>query len=69
MKELIAQLVEKANLSQEQAQQVADTVKGFLQEKLPAPIWGSVESFLTGDAISGAAEKAKDALGGLFGKG
>jgi len=59
MKELIAQLVEKANLNEEQANKAVEVVKGFLG--------GQVEGFLTGENIMDVADKAKGLLGGLFG--
>ena len=67
MKELISQLVEKANLTEEQAEKAADVVKNFLHEKLPEAIRGPVESALTGEALKDVADKAKGVLGGLFG--
>ena len=68
MKELISQLIEKANLSEEQASKVADTVKSFLADKLPDALRGPVEAALSGEALQDATEKAKDFIGGLFGK-
>lgn len=67
MKELVSQLMEKANLSEEQAAQAAGVVKDFLHEKLPDAIRGPVESILTGEALQDGLDKAKGALGGLFG--
>ncbi len=67
MKELIAQLIEKANLTEEQAGQAAAVVKNFLADRLPEAIRGPVESALTGEGIMGVADKAKGMLGGLFG--
>ncbi len=67
MKELIGQLMEKANLSKEQAEQAAVVVKQFLGSRLPESLRGPVESALTGENIAGAADQAKDLLGGLFG--
>lgn len=68
MQALIAQLMEKANLTQEQAAQAAGVVKTFLHDRLPEPLRGPVDSALTGDALKGAADQAKSALGGLLGK-
>ncbi|MBM7846433.1 MULTISPECIES: DUF2267 domain-containing protein [Herpetosiphon] len=67
MKELIAQLVQKANLSEEQANKAVEVVKGFLGDKLPEGLRGQVESFLTGENVMDVADKAKGLLGGLFG--
>ncbi|KPL81878.1 hypothetical protein [Herpetosiphon geysericola] len=67
MKELIAQLVQKANLSEEQANKAVEVVKGFLGDKLPEGLRGQVEGFLTGENVMDVADKAKGLLGGLFG--
>jgi hypothetical protein len=68
MKELIAQLIEKANLTEEQANQAVAVVKNFIGDRVPEALRGTIESALTGEALKGAADKAKDALGGLFGR-
>jgi hypothetical protein len=65
MKELISQLVARADLSEAQAAKVAEVVKGFLAEKLPAALRGPVESALTGKAVDSAFDSA---LKGLAGK-
>jgi len=66
MKELIAELVTKADLSEAQANQVATVVKGFLANKLPEALRAPVESALTGQAVDSAVEQAKGLLGKLF---
>jgi len=66
MTELITRLVSQANLSEEQAKKVADVVRGFLSEKLPAPLRGPVEGALTGQNISSALDQAKGLMGKLF---
>lgn len=66
MKELIGSLVQKADLSADQAARVADVVKEFLSDKLPAPLQGPVLSALSGESVDSAADKAKDLLGKLF---
>ena len=66
MKELIAQLVAKADLSEAQATQVADVVRGFLSSKLPEVLRGPVESALTGQNVDSAVDQAKGLLGKLF---
>jgi hypothetical protein len=67
MKELIANLVSQANLSEEQAKQAADVVRNFLSARLPEAIRGPVESALTGENVDGAVDTARNMLGGLFG--
>ena len=66
MKELISQLVAKADLSEAQASQVADVVRGFLSSKLPEMLRGPVDSALTGENVDSAVDQAKGLLGKLF---
>ena len=66
MKELISQLVSKADISEAQAAKVAEVVRGFLANKLPEMLRGPVDSALTGEAIDGALDQAKGLLGKLF---
>ena len=66
MKELIAQLVSKADISEAQAAKVAEVVRGFLSSKLPEMLRVPVDSALTGEAVDGAVDQAKGLLGKLF---
>ena len=66
MKELISELVAKADISEAQATKVAEVVRGFLANKLPEVLRGPVESALTGEAVDGALDQAKGLLGKLF---
>jgi len=66
MKELISQLVSKADLSEAQAAKVAEVVRGFLASKMPEMLRGPVESALTGEAVDSAVDQAKGLLGKLF---
>ena len=66
MKELIADLVSKADLSEAQAAKVADVVREFLGSRLPDAIRGPVESALTGANVDSAVDQAKGMLGKLF---
>ncbi|HEY6081534.1 MAG TPA: hypothetical protein VIW29_22120 [Polyangiaceae bacterium] len=66
MKDLIAQLVSQADLSESQANKVAEVVRGFLAAKLPDALRGPVESALTGESVDGAVDQAKAMLGKLF---
>ncbi len=66
MKELIGTLIAKADLNQEQATKVAEVVKGFLADKLPAPLQGPVLSAISGDSVDSVADQAKNVLGKLF---
>lgn len=67
MRELIKNLVERADLSEEQAAKAAEVVRGFLSDKLPEAIKGPVLGALSGENLDNALDKAKGVLGGLFG--
>lgn len=62
MNEIIARLIERTGLPQDQAASAVETVIGFLKEKLPAPIASQIDGLLSGE--SGMADK----ISGLFGK-
>ena len=60
LKELAQNLVEKANLTEEQAQKATEAVRGFLDEKLPEAVKGPVLGFLTAERVEGAVEKVRE---------
>jgi hypothetical protein len=66
MKELISQLVSKADLTEAQAAKVADVVRGFLSSKLPDSLRSVVDGALTGENVDTAVDQAKGLLGKLF---
>lgn len=66
MKELIAQLVAKADLSEAQAEKVADVVRDFAKEHLPEALQGPLLAALSGESVDSIADQAKDMLGKLF---
>jgi len=66
MKALIAELVQKADLSEDQAAKVAEVVRGFIGSKLPDAIRGPVEAALTGERVDDAVGQAKNLLGGFL---
>jgi len=66
MKELLNQLMEKANLDEMAAGKAVEVVKSFLEEKLPAPIKSQVMNALDGIDLEddgGLLDKAKGLLG------
>ena len=63
MDELIAAVAAKTGLPAEKAKDAADAVLGFLKDKLPAPIAGQIDGF-----ISGNADKIGDTIGDAAGK-
>jgi hypothetical protein len=78
LEELLKTIQEKTGLPVEKAQDVIETVVGFIADKLPDPIASQVKGFLGGDdddgdeggdggGVGDLLGKAKDALGGLLG--
>lgn len=63
---MIAELVSKADLSEEQAEKVAQVVRGFLVERLPEALRGPVEGALTGERVDSLADSAASMLGGFL---
>ncbi len=66
MKELISQLVAKADLDEAQAAKVAEVVRGFLSSRLPDALRGPVEGALTGQNVDSALDQVKGLAGKLF---
>ena len=67
MKELIANLVNQADIDEATALKVIGVVKDFLDDKLPSPIDKQVVNVLEG--LDGEqVDSALDAVKGLFGK-
>lgn len=67
MDELVKLVSQKTGLSEEMATQAVETVIGYLQDKLPAPIAGQIEGVLSGAGgmdVGGLAQ----GLGGMLGK-
>jgi hypothetical protein len=74
MDELVNAVVQKTGMSQEDAQKAVQVVIDLLKSKLPSPIAGHLDSFLSGGAsgelntLEGEAENLiKGKLGGFFG--
>lgn len=72
MEELVNRVAEKTGLPAEQARAAAEAVIGFLKEKLPAPIAGQLDGYLSGEGggdLTGQAGDLVSNLGGMFGGG
>jgi hypothetical protein len=67
MNELVQLLQQKTGLSQDMAQQVANTVVGFLKTKLPGPLASGLDDLLGAGASGDAAAASGDAAGGASG--
>lgn len=64
MNELIEQLKSRVGLDDAKAHSAAETVIGFLKQRLPQPIASQLDSALSGGNVEGIADK----LGGIMGK-
>jgi hypothetical protein len=68
MDELINQVMKKAGISKNQAEDAIQAVMSFLDDRLPEPLAGQVDKvFKSGKGID-SLDDITDALGGLFGK-
>jgi hypothetical protein len=67
--ELVNRVAERTGLSQEQARTAAETVIGFLKERLPAPVVGALDGAVQGGETgsSGMMDQAGGMLGNLGG--
>lgn len=59
MNELVELLTEKTGLPDDKARMAAETVIGFLKQRLPASMGDQLNTFLTSPAGEGLAEKVK----------
>ena len=74
MDELVNLVVQKTGISQDDARKAVEVIVNTLKSKLPGPIAGHLDSFISGGASGGlsaleaeAGEMLKGKLGGLFG--
>ncbi len=67
MDELITQITQRTGISRDQAQTAAQTVIGYLKDRLPAPIASQLDGVLGGKNAGGISGQAQQALGGLGG--
>ena len=69
MDELIAAIEERTGLPADKARGAAEAAISFLKDKLPDPIAGQIDGFLSGqsDNIADAVGDAADKLKGMFG--
>jgi hypothetical protein len=63
--EIISLVVQKTGISEQHAKLAVETVVGYLKTKLPAPLAGQIDGFLSG-GVAGALGGLGD-LGGLAG--
>ncbi len=52
MKELLNVIVQKTGISEENAQKAVQVTLGFLKTKLPAPLAGQLDSFLSANPVA-----------------
>ena len=69
--ELVTRVSEKTGLPEEQARSAAETVIGFLKERLPEPIAGQLDSAVSGEGGEGGGitDNISNVAGGMFGGG
>jgi nucleoid DNA-binding protein len=53
MKELVNIIVQKTGISEENAQKAVQVMLGFLKTRLPAPLAGQLDSFLSARPTTG----------------
>lgn len=63
--ELVRMVAQKTGLPEDKARSAAETVIGYLKEKLPASVAGQLDSVGGGAATGGLGDMAKG-LGGKF---
>ena len=63
MEELVSLVVKKTGLPKETARSVVKIVLDYLKKKLPAPVGGAIDSFLSG---RGEVAGVTDLLGGFL---
>ena len=70
MEQIVTLIVEKTGLSEENAQQAADVVLGYIREQLPDSVAGMLDSVIDGGEMpTSMGDVVSGALGGLFGGG
>lgn len=65
--ELVNRVAERTGLPPEQARTAAETVIGFLKERLPAPLAGAVDAATQSDGNETNAEGIANQAQGIFG--
>lgn len=64
---LVSRVSEKTGLSEEQSKQAAEAVIGFLKERMPEPIAGQIDNYLSGEGGGGITGSISNLAGGMFG--
>ena len=69
MNELENLVMQKAGLSQDQAQKAVSTVLGFLKDKMPGPLASQIDKFVgggqAGSQMGGMGGMAEGMMGGM----
>lgn len=68
MEELIKLLTAKTGLPEDKARMAAETVIGFVKQRLPTSVGEQLNSLLALPATPGLAEKMKEMAGSVFTK-
>jgi hypothetical protein len=64
MDELVRQIQERTGIDEAQARGAAETAINFIKERLPEPLRGQIDGFLSGGGASGNMPD----LGGMLGR-
>lgn len=69
MEKIVKLVSEKAGISEEQAQTAVTTVASFLKDRMPEPLAGQVDKYLSGEeGDKGNLGDTLGSVGGMFGK-
>ena len=68
MDEVVKLIVDRTGISEDLARMAAQTVIGFLKDKLPAPIAGQIDGLLGNSGPGSKAGNLLSGLGGILGK-
>ena len=66
--QLIEQITQRVGIPAEKAQAAAETVVGFLKQRLPGPIASQLDNAVSGEDSSGGVAGAAKSVGGMLGK-
>lgn len=68
MEKIVKSVVEKAGISEAQAQTAVRTVVSFLKDKMPPALAGQVDAYLKDGNPGDNSEGLTGKIGGMFGK-
>ena len=66
--ELVRMVADRTGLSEDKARTAAETVIGYLKDKLPAPVSSQLDSVASGSGGSSLGDAASDVRGKFMGR-